>query len=382
MIKSRPSQLSIVTTIFILITSALMLTMYKTLANPEEYDKPTRILTWWGYLSDQKKIEEIENICGTQIKVTEYFNVDELQNQASISTHDIYIYPWGYHPDIQQYLKQEGPKINGVVTNYHHAIKSQYEKAKIPKDTVYFQLAVSMFVYDKSHIPDLDDITAEDIVDFANVGKVFLMDELKQMDWLIKQYKTGTLIENWISLYQKFRARQSWNQANNAGLHFANFASDHLDENLILGNLYSGEFINPNIDWSTLSKPGKPKTLGFGVHPSLSQAASDVLAIKSYDSKDLCVAQEMASRRFLKWISEENFYFSPFEETIDSIPEQFQHLTQEFYDKADKIVWIDDALVSDPPSPEAELIWNIIKACQNDANCERWTTIGDKGLSK
>jgi hypothetical protein len=351
---------------------ALILSTWTLHSLETKQDSTTTVLSWWGYLNDATKIQQINLTCNTDIQVTEYFNVDELKLMAQEKPFDLYIYPWGYHMNIEQYFSDEGPRINEFVEGYHNSIKQHYLKSKMPTDTVFFQHAVRMFVYNKKYVEGIDQLIPEDILELSNQGRVYLMDEIKQLDWLIKQFKKGTPQDNWVMLYRQIRARQSWHQANNIGLRFSNFAPSYLDEGLILGFLDSGEILNPNIDWNAISKGNIQKHLDFGIHPSLSQITSDVLAIKSYNSSDLCVAREMASRRFLKWVSEENYYFSPFEEGVDNIPEQFKHLAHEFYEQAHELAWIDDDLFTDPPSPQAERIWGIIKACQKKVNCKHW----------
>lgn len=334
--------------------------------------KQTQILSWWGYLDNSAKLQQLNKMCDTQVIVQEYMDVDELQELASADSYDIYIYPWGYHREMQQHLEEPGPDISHLTTGYHPVIKDQYALSQIPKDSVFFQHAVRAFVYDKNLVPELSNATPEDILNLYDKGNLFLMNEIKQLDWLLKKKRTGSEQDNWQDFYHRVINSLPWYKQGEKGIYFSNFAPKYVNDHLALGFVDSAEFINPNIDWSTINTAESGKKIAFGIHPTLSQVSSDVLTLKSQKASHLCIANVLGSREFLHQIAEENFYYSPFEESINSIGDEFKAFYASFYDKVDTLFWVDDTVNETLPSPGAYKIWNIIKDCHQDANCDEW----------
>lgn len=334
--------------------------------------KQTRILTWWGYLDNSAKLKQLNRMCDTQVEIQEYLSVDELQELALEDSYDLYIYPWGYHREMQRHLKDPGPDISNLTTGYHPIIKDQYAISQIPKDSVFFQHAVRAFVYDKNLVPKLSDATPEDILNLYDKGNLFLMNEIKQLDWLLKKMRLGTEQDNWQDFYHRVKNSIPWYKQGEKGIYFSNFVPKYLNNHLALGFIDSAEFINPNIDWNSINTDLSGKKIAFGIHPTLSQVSSDVLTLKSQKEPHLCIAKVLGSREFLRWIAEENYYYSPFEENISSINDEFKDFYTSFYEKVDTLFWVDDTVNETLPSPGAYKIWNIIKECHQDASCEDW----------
>lgn len=353
----------------ILLFMSIILSVYIISANANSNSNQMKILTWWGYLSDKQKLSEIESKCDVNIEVTEFMNVDDMMAMASVQNYDLYIYPWGYHMDLQEDLPPSNIDLTDITENYHPKIKEHYISSNMPQNTLFFQHAVRMFVYDNKYFPELRDITAESIINASQHGKVFLMNEVKQMDWLLKQMQNSNIDDNWNYLYGLIQKNQLSESRETIGFEFSNFGQDYINNNLLLGFLDSGEVLNPNLNWDITQENGDIKKLAFGFHPELSQVSSDVISVNNDNPKAECLAREMGSRQFLEWISEENYYFSPFEGASKKLSPELQAFSRNFYAVSDKMVWLDELLFEDSPNQHAYDTWKKIRKCRESKQC-------------
>lgn len=295
------------------------------------YSDSVRVLSWWGYLDNRNQLDLLSVQCNTPIDVKDYMDVEELQDFAAKDYYDIYIYPWSYHKTIASDLPFDGPDMTTLTADYHPAILEQYHAHNMPKDSLFFQHATLGFVYDKRRVPDLTQLTTDTLFELASDGHVYLMDEIKHLNDLLQPTsEESTALDNWIRLYQMIHSRLQWHQANSMGFYFTNYTSKMLNRHLVLGVIDSGELINPHIDWSAVTQGQPDKQLGFGIHPKLSQVNSDILALKTHAEAAVCVAKAMGSREFLRQISRENYYFSPFADPIPGLTAATASIHQDF----------------------------------------------------
>ena len=329
-----------------------------------------RILSWWGYLENDQHIAELSAQCNTPIEIKEYMSLEELPKKAAGNVYDIYIYPWGYHESVQPYLPPEGPDITALTAGYHPDIRARYQSHKMPKDSLFFQHAALAYVYDTKLVPDLSALNAERLFALAEAGHVYLMDEFKHLHDILAHSEPTQAVDNWHRLYQSVQQQRQWRQGTDVGFYFSNLISGMLNPNLVLGVIDSGELINPNVDWGSVTGDNPDKRLGFGLHPKISQVNSDIIAVKTHDEAAVCVAKAMGSREFLRKISNENFYFSPFEESIAGLSQQTAKVHQDFYQHADSLQWTDDRHNTQTPNPEAFSVLERIRQCRDHAQCD------------
>ena len=338
-------------------------------------NKSVSIISWWGYLDNEQQMAKLEAQCKTEITVKEYTSLVEFPTLVADKTYDIYIYPLGYHKTVEPNLPPEGPDLTALTAGYHPTILKQYQAHNMPKDSLFFQHASLAYVYDKHVLPDLSKLTIDSLFALADQGHVYLMDEIKQLNTLLKQSQTGSALDTWIKLHRKVQQQSQWPQGTGAGFYFSNFISKILNPNLVLGVIDSGELINPHLDWRSVTQGNPNKTLAFGLHPQLSQVNSDIIAVKTHKKAAVCVAKAMGSREFLRQISNENFYFSPFKDDLSvELSTATAQIHQDFYNYASTLSWTDDQLNDDLINPEAYNILESIRQCQDDGLCEHWVS--------
>lgn len=342
--------------------------IHKLTANSNSNENQIKILTWWGYLSDKQKISEIEIQCGVNLDITEYTTVEDLVAMSNVNSYDIYIYPWGYNLDIKENLPPSNSNLTDLTNDYHPNIKEKYNNSNIPENTLFFQHAVSMFVYNQDYFPTFSEITLDDIFDASKNGKVFLMNEPKQVDWLLSSRNTSSNDTLWNQLYASVKESKRQGKYNEAGFEFSNFGQDYINENLLIGYLDSGEILNPNLDWNP--NTNKKINLKFDFHNTMSHVSSDVISLNSNKPKAECLARKLGSRDFLKWISEENYYFSPYHDIPNGLSPDLISLSNKFYENLNNLAWIDDLLFNHEPSKHALNTWKKIRKCQDLDKCD------------
>lgn len=327
------------------------------------------ILTWWGYLSDQHAIKQLELKCNTKIEVREYMTIEDLIGITSKFEYDIYIYPWGYHDNIKKNLPSSDADLSRFSHEYTPEIRSRFQRADMPKNTVIFQEAVRMFLYDSNIFNDLQALNPKEMIQASDFGAVYFMNEIKQMNWFLSQIGENNLSDNWRYLYESFLANKNWHPVVTKGIYFSNFIPEYLNNNILIGLIDSGELLNPNINWEKTNKLLSNRSLEFGIHKRLSQISTDVLSVRSDEPEDVCVAKEMSSRDFLNWVTETSFYFNPYGDIPNNINPSFVKFAEQYYEMADQLILLDEHLTSYEVPDIAKSIWSSIKKCTNEKLC-------------
>jgi hypothetical protein len=329
-----------------------------------------KILTWWGYLSNQKKLEAIEHKCQTNLEVIEYLSIEDLLSLSKINKYDIYIYPLAYKKNIDKYLIKPAPDISNISLSYLPTIRDRYTASKLESNTVFFQDSVSIYIHNKLFIDDIKELKIKNLFNYAKYGKVYLQNEFKQIDWLLSQsdIPKNKIWDNFYTLLFK----QYTEGAYNSGFEFSNFINDYLDENLVLGYLDSGEALNPNINWNTINKQGN---IQFSFHSTLSHISSDVLSINSHSKEAICVAQKMGSKEFLSWVSKENYYFNPYGDIPKKLSPRLKAFSESYYKNANKIPWLDLESSHATNNPDSERKWAAYSECYHNRDCSKWLAL-------
>ncbi len=339
------------------------------LSNLSKNRKETKVLTWWGYLSNQKIIDSIAGKCKTKIIIEEYLTTEDLVGTSNNKYYDIYIYPWGYHDNIKKNLPDSDADLSRFSLDYTPEIRSRFQRADIPKNTVIFQEAVRMFLYDSNIFNNLQVLNPKEMIQASEFGAVYFMNEIKQMNWFLSQIGENNLSDNWRYLYESFLANKNWHPVVTKGIYFSNFIPEYLNSNILIGLIDSGELLNPNIDWGKTNTLHSNRSLEFGIHKRLSQISTDVLSVRSDEPEDVCVAKEMSSRDFLNWVTETSFYFNPYGDIPNNINPNFVKFAEQYYEMADQLIWLDEHLTSYEVPDIAKSIWSSIKKCTNEKSC-------------
>lgn len=293
--------------------------------NSTTNDSSAQILSWWGYFSDTNKLKELEEICNSNIVVTEYHNTSELLALVKQYTYDIYIYPWGYHPEISLVLPKSEVDLSDLTSNYHPAFKDRLSFSNLPKNTLFFLDAVAMFLFDKHIFRDFEKYTFKEIITLAKEKCIYLPKETKQNKWLIESLnRHGNAKFNLEELTKENK------------IYFSDLTDEIIDNNLAICHFDSGEILN--IDHNLINKY---PNLTFGIHPELSYTSSDVISLRSEKDSAITLARHIGNIEFLNWLSESSLYLNPYGTLSHSTPDEIQNAAHWLYSNPHEKIWID-----------------------------------------
>ena len=338
-----------------------------------------RIVSWWSYLESESKRSELENLCNTKIELTEFYDIHSYEENLQIAEYDIYIYPGSFFKRFPEHLPlTDGPNLTDLTHSYYGAIKKRYDQAELPKNTLFFQDGVNVFVYDKDLLPSIETLTAVDILQLYEKGAVVLADEPLQLDYLFRQEGTDP-DRLWSTLHNNFQTdsfnRQTYLKEPSR-IVFSSAGTSTMREDLVLGYMDSGELINPNLRWDTLKNPdGGQKNIAFGIHPKFSPITTDLLTVRGGNPAAECLAREMGSQPFLNWITQTNFYFSPYGD-IPHTGKAGEEIGREYLANVDSLAWYGANLgeITYPSAQAMEMDISMSKAQDHRAAANENTT--------
>ncbi len=349
-LKNKSSFLSLIAICVILWSS------YTAINSFAQTSSTVKVLNWWGFI-EPGKMKTISKECNTAIEVTEMQSAYHfIVTFEARQPFDISVYPRDLYPDYKQAFPKPGPDISDIATNYHPAIKQRYLAQGFTSDTLYFDIASMILVYNKDHITNPNDLTLDDILKLAEQGRVVLPNSFEMIHQMLRLDSEKSTDQRWEQIYDLVI---------NHNLQLSDFATTFYGSDFILAMHYSGEAMQPNVDWSLVEgTDNTPITPGFSLHPQYSFNAGDVLSIRSHDPATLCVARKLSSHAFAKHLTDTSFYFSPFGDIPASFRDEERHaIGKHFFESIQQTSWLPARHWVDY-SPKALKIWKEIQEAQ------------------
>lgn len=337
-----------------LMLSCAILCSSNTFANSVEQQPSTvKVLNWWGFL-EPAKMEGFGQECNTSIEVTEMQSADHfIETFGARKPFDISVYPRDLYPDYKEAFPEAGPDISHIAEDYYPTVKQRYQTQGFTSDTLYFDIASLVLVYNKDFISNPNALTLDGIFNLAKQGRVVFPNSFEMIHQMLRLDSEERTDERWEQIYDLVV---------NHNLELSDFATSFYGSDFILAMHYSGEAMQPNVNWGLVKGTNdQPITPGFSLHPQYSFNAGDVLSIRSQDPATLCVAQKLSSHTFAKHVTDTSFYFSPFGDIPASFrDEERRAIGKSFFEGIADTSWLPAHHWVDY-SPRAREIWEAIQ---------------------
>lgn len=297
--------------------------------NSTTNDSSVQILSWWGYFSDTNKLKELEEICNSNIVVTEYHNTSELLALVKQHTYDIYIYPLGYQNEVEEFLPYSSLNLDTIAKNHHPVYKDKAALAQLPKNSLFFQDAITVIAYDQKLTPNAYELSLKSILALANNHIIYLPNDVKQTCWMLEQHSLSNepIRESFFDLTSNPKFK---------GLRFSNECQNLSEEGFSVGFFDSGEIFNSIKNIHT-----KSSNIDITLHSSLSHSSSDIITIRSEKKQAVNLIHYLGSFEFLTWLSQKHSYCNPYGYIPLSFPEKLKTISSSLYKNEDNPPWID-----------------------------------------
>ncbi|MCX4030435.1 hypothetical protein H0A36_26840 [Endozoicomonas sp. SM1973] len=294
------------------------------LASELQYDKTVRILTWWGYLDHDDLVREVETACKVNISYDEFYSNPEFIRRSQERKYDLLIYSDTVGDFVEKKMPMPGIDLSDIANSYHPVVRDQFKQEQHAKNTLYFVLSGTVFLWNA----DLVSLTSNDsISDIFNKGKgktVALLDDYVEILTLLMNEKHHEKADIF-SMLKSVLGGSNLIITNNLGriLKSKDFA---------IGYAWSGEAI--------ISMSETNQNIKAMMHPSLSHISKDLVSLLSSDSASLCVAKAFTGKKFISDVAERSFYFSPYKKESHAGNTVYDRLYKEFNTKIGELVWL------------------------------------------
>lgn len=295
--------------------------------------RTVNIISWWGYLFEEL-LEPVQQQCGVAISVDEYTTNPEFLRRSKKSHYDIAIYSDTVYPTfISRTPTAEVDIQSGLVDGYHTAIRNYYRQSGYKPNTVFFQFALTGFLWN----PKVIQITSSDTIEaiFAKAGRntLLMLDEHIEVLNLLSKLETRD---------GRFPPLTSPASSQNISIEriTALFGDSHVVISSNLGEIFKKEDFAFAFTWSgeaieKLSTGSFPHR--FLVHTELSHWSKDVLTVISPAKEVQCVARALAGEAYLSALVARSYYFSPFRRNDTDMHPVYRQLAREFYQQFDAL---------------------------------------------
>jgi hypothetical protein len=295
----------------LLISSLVLLISCGTFASPpKRSQRPSvNILTWWGYLdSSKKQIHQIENTCRVRISHDDYYsNAEFLQRFKGFkSNYDIIIFSETILGSVEKSIARPKSKLYLLANSYYPVMKKHYLKNHFPHNIVYFEHALTGFLYNPGVIKIRPEDSIYEVFRNAKNNIVIMIDDPVEANFLI-------------SLLESKNERFSMKKADKTALSWSNFKKIIQHSHVVITNSLEHISQLPSFafafQWSgdaiELLKKSDGR-LKFLVHPTLSYVSTDLLADLNERRATRCVARALGGEKFLTGLQNRTYYFSPY----------------------------------------------------------------------
>lgn len=259
------------------------------------------VLSWWGYI-DKPSIDMLEKRCKTKISLDEFYsNAEFLRRwQAQANSYDVAIYSHTVHHFVDASGASKKADLRGLTRSYAPKFKAQYEREKLPQNTVYFLMSLTGFIWNPANIQISDRDSLEDIFARAKQKLVVLINDPVEINKLTSFAGKGQK-----KLTQQNREELLFGMLSGTRFLITNDIKRTLDDpSFAFAYTWSGEALNH----IAARKDGTKFTL----HPALSHVSKDFLALYSDKPEARCVAETLGSSSYIADMQPSTLYHSPY----------------------------------------------------------------------
>jgi len=297
--------------------------------NQTEY---INIIAWWGYLNYPWVQPYIRKKCSANISVDQYYSNREFTDlfKSKSSNYDIVISQSPGYNEIRHLVPSiEGSTVHLNSENYNKIIEKHYRQEHFPHNVAYFFQSVTGVLWNDRIIVNQKNLPFPDILHGVSERLITSLDDPIYLSTLISNNKIGDGNLNYDS-YKKLFGNNIVILANS----FYKKIYDHKD--FALSYTWSGEAIY-DIQHSLNTSRSH---LHFSVNPSYSFIASDIVAAMNENKKTECVANLLASKKFMDKLQNNTYYFTPFVDPKNVKNKIFLSNYKLYADELDKLKWI------------------------------------------
>jgi spermidine/putrescine-binding protein len=299
---------------------ALVLASLNATARPS-----VNVISWWGYLSDPALLAPIEESCGARISLDEYTTNPEFLRRITKMPYNIAIYSDAISSSLTNLIP---PNSTGSLANlsdsYIPAISSAFTNENHLKNTVYFQLSLTGFLWNRKNITLDKNDTIEEIFAKAKGKTVVLVDDHVEILSLVSEImdKHREPLKSNVFSFDRLKELVEKTKI----ISTTDIARLYEMPDFAFAYLWSGEAI-------AKVKESKSNDLQFMLHPDVSHWSKDLLTMITDDAATRCVAEALGGNKFISKLSSNTFYFSPFgdiEYPVENLV--YKELSTSFFD--------------------------------------------------
>src|SRR3990167_6279497 len=314
----------------IILALALSLAIHKAYA---EYKPTVNILTWSEYLDEPSTAQLVEDKCAATLSYDSYTSNDDMLRRwnASSGKYDVLIFSDTIYNEMKDKIILKNSDIWRKSKDYNPVIRKKYNENHFPHNIAYFFHALTGFIWNPAVINLTKNDTVQTAFKKAKNNKVILIDDPVEINMLLTakiKDSSGSpdnqiSVEHFKSLTQSARTYVS-NETN---------------------KVYNQKDFAFSYQWSGVAfSDNENMRFRFLINNHLSYVSTDIIAQVKDNKIAACVANLLASKKYLTQLQNRTRYFSPYG-NIEAVPEgMFKETYKSFLRNLPQLHWLE------PPS--------------------------------
>ncbi len=259
------------------------------------------ILIWWDYI-DKSLILKAEKQCGVRLNLNQYYTSSEFSKQFDKDKYDIAVYSDTSYPEIMSKIIETNIDISDLSKGYHPRFIREYREKNLPKNTLFFQHAITGILWNTDNSSFDHNSTIKDVFSTSG-GDVWVMfsdsaESMPFMSMLMLGNPSG------VPLKSRDMAEKLNNISHGKRLLFSNNLGKvaHRSD-FSLAYVWSGEAV-----YETKNK----NNFDFTSNNKISSILSDYLTVLNDKKSSVCVGRFFSQKETSLAISDTRFYFPPY----------------------------------------------------------------------
>jgi hypothetical protein len=309
------------------------------------------ILTWWGYLSAPWEAKIIESTCHVNLSYDQYYATDEFLRRwrQSRQDYDIAIFEDTAYPLIAKEIPHVASNLWRNTNNYNPIIRRRYQARNYPENIVFFYQSVTGFLWNPKAV------------------------SLASKDSLVTMFKKAknnlvVLIDDPI-VFQKFQYLGTGKKS----LSLREFLKIKQNTKIFITNSYDMLYKKTNFAFSYMWSGAAlsdlahaNKSYKFLIDSRASYISSDLLAQLNNKPGVVCVANLLASKKFLTKEQNYTYYFSPYANRSNVEQPFFKEVYEQYINNLSTLHWIKP--VDEEKMKRVDRAWKKIKLYLSEKN--------------
>lgn len=296
--------------------------------------KPTvNVLTWSEYLDEPSTAKLVSDKCGATLSYDSYTSNDDMLRRWNANTgkYDVLIFSNTIYNEIKDQIVLKNSELWKKSNDYNPIIRKKYKDNHYPHNVAYFFHALTGFIWN----PDVINLTKNDTVltafKKAKNNKVILLDDPDEINMLL----TAATNDNFDFPNNQISLDNFKNLTQSARTYVSNETN----------KIYNQKDFAFSYQWSGVAFSDNIHTrYRFLINDHLSYVSTDIIAQVKDNKVAACVANLLASKKYLSELQNSTKYFSPYG-NIESIPEGgFKEAYKNFLSNLPRLHWLE------PPS--------------------------------